>query len=546
MILRAYRTHLECGIGLFTTLRLSFPTSARVAEIDLICMRHVTEHDLSRADIVFINPRFEISYWGMEFALPFIGKRANLPVACLPLLAALTPGEHTVTLIDENVEPIDWELCEQADIVGITGMSVQPQPDEGECSPSSRRRGAVSRWPAGPGSRSARIISATSSTRSSSARPRTPGRSSWPSGSRGSTRSATSRSRRPDMSKVPPPRFDLLKMGRATRSGACNSPAGCPFQCEFCDIIVTFGRRPEDQDGRPRVLAELDAIHAAKMPIVFIVDDNLIGNKKAIKEVLKDVIVWQQKYGYPLTFFTEASIDLADDPELLDLMVEANFIATFIGIESPGRGPAPRGPRNTQKRRAGGTLLEKVHRIQEKGIEVWCGMIMGFDSDDPGIFDRQIDFIRQARISFSMSGMLSAIPKTPLYDRLAGEGRLDPSDMPEFGTNVIPQRMSREELLDGYIRVLDDPYTPEAFFGRLDDLVIKGRLDMGRGRSPHCSTHPMNFLYWQTLWTVQSIGALRPIDDERIPEDEITPRIPPAILEPPAPSLGSRGSGSTT
>ena len=123
-------------------------------------------------------------------------------------------------------------------------------------------------------------------------------------------------------------------------------------------------------------------------------------------------------------------------------MVQANFIATFIGIESPDE-DALREAKKYQNVRKGGTLLEKVHRIQEAGMEVWCGMIMGFDSDDEGIFDRQVDFIQHARISFSMSGMLSAIPKTPLHDRLAAEGRLDRSDVSEFGTNVVPLQMSR-------------------------------------------------------------------------------------------------------
>ena len=254
------------------------------------------------------------------------------------------------------------------------------------------------------------------------------------------------------MTKVPTPRFDLLKMNRYA-FGSLQFSRGCPFQCEFCDIIVTFGRRPRIKTSA-QVIAELEAIRKTGLRSVFIVDDNLIGNKKAIKGVLRDVIAWQKRKGYPLTLFTEASIDLADDPELLDLMVEANFIATFIGIESPSEEVAPR-DQKIQNVRQGGTLLEKVHRIQDAGMEVWCGMIMGFDSDDSGIFDRQVEFIQNCRISFSMSGMLYAIPKTPLYDRLAAEGRLDLADKSEFGTNVIPLQMSREELLDGYIRVLE-------------------------------------------------------------------------------------------
>ena len=194
---------------------------------------------------------------------------------------------------------------------------------------------------------------------------------------------------------------------------------------------------PADQDERADHRRARRDLRSPASDIVFIVDDNLIGNKKAIKEVLREVIAWQERHNYPLTFFTEASIDLADDPELMELMVQANFIATFIGIESPDE-DSLREAKKFQNVRTGGTLLEKVHRIQEAGMEVWCGMIMGFDSDDEGIFDRQVEFIQDARIPFSMSGMLSAIPKTPLHDRLAAEGRLDRADVSEFGTNVVP------------------------------------------------------------------------------------------------------------
>ena len=217
------------------------------------------------------------------------------------------------------------------------------------------------------------------------------------------------------MTQVPVPRFDLLKMNRYA-FGSLQFSRGCPFQCEFCDIIVTFGRRPRLKTGT-QVIAELEAIRRTGQRIVFIVDDNLIGNKKAIKAVLREVIAWQQRNGYPLSFFTEASIDLADDPELMGMMTEADFIAVFVGIESPDE-ESLREAKKFQNVRAGGTLLEKVHRIQEAGLEVWCGMIIGFDSDDAGIFDRQVEFIQQARIPFAMTGLLHAIPKTPLYQRV--------------------------------------------------------------------------------------------------------------------------------
>jgi radical SAM superfamily enzyme YgiQ (UPF0313 family) len=305
------------------------------------------------------------------------------------------------------------------------------------------------------------------------------------------------------MSKVPTPRFDLLKM-RHYAFGSLQFSRGCPFQCEFCDIIVTFGRRPRLKTSA-QVIKELDALWAQKMRIVFIVDDNLIGNKKAIKEVLREVTAWQVERGYPITFFTEASIDLADDAELMQMMLDANIIATFIGIESPNEASL-RETKKFQNVRSGGTMLEKVHRIQDAGIEVWCGMIMGFDNDDETIFDAQIEFVRQARIAHSMSGMLYAIAKTPLHARLAEEGRLDPADQPEFGTNVIPLKLGREQLRDGYVKVMNELYTPEAYFGRLEDLWIDGKFYVGASRAKYWKKHPFQRLKMESIWLAQAAG----------------------------------------
>ncbi|HEX3447488.1 MAG TPA: DUF4070 domain-containing protein, partial [Isosphaeraceae bacterium] len=305
-----------------------------------------------------------------------------------------------------------------------------------------------------------------------------------------------------DMTKVPTPRFDLLKM-KHYAFGSLQFSRGCPFQCEFCDIIVTFGRRPRIKTSA-QVIAELEAIWKAGMDIVFVVDDNLIGNKKAIKSVLRDVVTWQEQRNYPLSLFTEASIDLADDPELMDLMVQANFIATFVGIESPDE-ESLREAKKFQNVRTGGTLLEKVHRIQEAGMEVWCGMIMGFDNDDIGIFDRQIQFVQEARISFSMSGMLSAIPKTPLHARLANEGRLDTADTNEYGTNVVPILISRGDLLQGYIRVLNELYDTEAYFDRTDSLWLKPSFDIGANKKRSWLSTPRSYRQ-EAYFLAKSVG----------------------------------------
>ena len=209
----------------------------------------------------------------------------------------------------------------------------------------------------------------------------------------------------PPGAPVPAPEVsgELHRLGAYNRIPVQTS-RGCPFRCEFCDIIVTFGRRPRVKTAW-QVLAELDALRAQGVRMAFIVDDNLIGNKKAIAALLSEVIAWQERQGYPMTFFTEASVDLADDPGLMRLMVDANIASVFVGIESPNEASL-RETKKFQNVRGWGTILEKVHRIQDAGMDVWCGMILGFDNDDETIFDAQREFIREARIANSMTGML--------------------------------------------------------------------------------------------------------------------------------------------
>src|SRR3954447_7165280 len=242
------------------------------------------------ADIVLINPRFEVSYWGLEHALPFLGKRASVPPACLPLLAALTPVGHAVTLIDENVEPIDYARCARADIVGLTGMVVQ-RARMREILAELKRHGAFvvvgGPWVSVQEDYFADLADVIFVGEAEETWPRFLGE--W---ERGRHRVRYEQVEKTDMATVPAPRLDLLKM-RHYAFGSVQFSRGCPFQCEFCDIIVTFGRRPRLKTSA-QVLAELEALRAQDMVIAFIVDDNLIGNKRAIKPLLRDLIAWQQ------------------------------------------------------------------------------------------------------------------------------------------------------------------------------------------------------------------------------------------------------------
>jgi radical SAM superfamily enzyme YgiQ (UPF0313 family) len=442
------------------------------------------------AEIVLINPRFDVSFWGLERALPLVGKRANLPVACLPLLAALTPAEHRVTLIDENIEPIDFDRVARADIVGLTGMIVQ-RFQMRRILEQLKARGAFTvvggPWITVAEDYFGDLADVVFVGEADETWPRF--LEEWRNGRH---EPRYEQAEKTDMTRLPVPRYDLLKM-RHYLFGSVQFSRGCPFLCEFCDIIVTFGRRPRLKTSE-QIIADLEALCAQKMEIVFIVDDNLIGNKKAIKPVLEEVVRWQKERGYPLTFFTEASIDLAEDAELMELMVEANVQAVFIGIESPNEASL-RETKKLQNVRPAGTLVERVRRVQQAGLDVWCGMIVGFDHDDASIFAAQREFLSDARLLHAMIGMLYAIPKTPLHDRLAAEGRLDlDDDDSEFGTNVIPLLMTREELRDGYARLMQEVYDPEAYFERLDDLFLRDRLQFGAGRTRYWAGH-----FWRQL-----------------------------------------------
>lgn len=436
-------------------------------------------------DIVLINPRFEASYWGFEYAMPLLGKRANLPSACLPLLAALTPAEYHVTLLDENVTALDFDRIAAADIVGITGMSVQRFRMR-EILRELKDRGQFT-VVGGPWvtvredyfEDLADVIFVGEAERT------------WPQflqdWKQGTSQPRYEQTEPTDMSQQPCPRYELMEM-KHYLFGSLQISRGCPFQCEFCDIIVTFGRRPRLKTS-PQVIAELQAMQTAGMEIAFIVDDNLIGNKKAIKPILRDIARWQRERGYPFAFFAEASIDLADDPELLELLIAANIQAVFIGVETPNEASLKE-TKKFQNLRSGGTIVEKIHRIQAAGMEVWTGMIVGFDNDTEAIFEEQLEFVRQARVIHSMCGMLSAIPKTPLYDRLIAEHRLDYDDVPEFGSNVIPKQMSRAALRDGYLRVMQEINDPVQFFDRADSLYNQLDFQFNRAQADYWKTHP--------------------------------------------------------
>jgi radical SAM superfamily enzyme YgiQ (UPF0313 family) len=453
-------------------------------------------------DIVLINPRFEASYWGLEHALPLFGKSAAMPVASLPLLAALTPPEYRVSILDENVSPLDFDRIARADIVGITGMSVQ-RARMREILVQLKNRGVFTvvggPWVTvderyfGDLVRSIFVGEAEET---------------WPhfleDWKHNRVRCRYEQTDPTAMTQVPVPRYELLEMSRYLL-GSIQLSRGCPFQCEFCDIIVTFGRRPRLKTSE-QIVRELDALRAQGMEIVFIVDDNLIGNKKAVRPLLKVIREWQEANRFPFIFVAEASLDLAEDEGLMRSMVEANILSVFIGIESPNESSLIETKKH-QNVRAGHTVIERVLRVQDAGLEVWSGMILGFDHDDGGIFSAQREFLRKARIAQAMVGMLYAIPKTPLHARLAAEGRLDSDDNSPFGTNVIPSLISRGDLRDGFLKLMEEIYHPDAYFERLADcLKNESMMPFAPARAEFWSRHPMLRLKGQVKNVLRAAG----------------------------------------
>ena len=412
-----------------------------------------------KVKICLINPKLEPSYWGMDYALPLYpgNKQCTMIPGALPHLAGLIP-DHEVRLLDENVEAIDFEDLQYFDIVGVTGMIVQKDRMRSILQ-RLRERGIFAVVGGAYASvNEAFFVGLCDVTFSGEAD------ETWPefinafAADRAYKRFYVQENRT-IMTTLPKPRYDLLKAGRYA-SGSVQFSRGCPFQCEFCDIIVTFGRHPRTKLPE-QVLEELEDMRKVGFLSCFIVDDNFIGDKKAVKKLLRLIIPWQLKHGYPLRLMTEASMNLADDTELLDLMCLANIRSVFIGIETPRTASL----HETKKfqNTSGGSLEEKIARIRNGGLDINGGFIIGFDHDDITIMEDQFSFIQNNGILLAMVGMLLAVPKTPLFKRLEQEGRLRLDDP---NCNIVPKLMTPGELQRGYWDLLTRLYTPQAFLDR--------------------------------------------------------------------------------
>jgi radical SAM superfamily enzyme YgiQ (UPF0313 family) len=411
--------------------------------------------------VLMLYPEFPDTFWSFKHALPFQGKRSAFPPLGLLTVSSLLPAHWQKRLIDLNVRRLRDSDLDWADLVFLSGMLVQGPPLKSLIARCKAR--GLRTVVGGP-------ITSAKSSLIAEADCVVEGESEEIISQlaedleRGEARPYYTHAQLPDVTRVPLPDLRLAELGRYS-SMAVQYSRGCPFTCEFCDIIEIYGRRPRTKTPE-QLCSELDLIYGRgwRGP-VFLVDDNFIGNKKNVKIMLPQLVQWMRDHKFPFSLYTEASLNLAEDEDLLRLLREARFTRVFLGIETP---VAESLKETTKFQNLRGDLLESVRRIQSYGIEVMGGFIVGFDSDPANVFERQIQFIRDAAIPLSMVGLLTALPNTQLWRRLKTEGRLlkeSVGNNTHIDLNFIP-KMDKQQLLEGYQQILRTIYSPKEYFER--------------------------------------------------------------------------------
>jgi radical SAM superfamily enzyme YgiQ (UPF0313 family) len=414
---------------------------------------------------LLVNPEFPDTYWSFRHALPFERKRCAFPPLGLLTVSAMLPAAWERELVDLNVRPLKKSAIARADIVLITGMLVQKESIHEvvrRCKEMGKRV----------------VLGGPYVTTTIEDLPavdhifRGEAETTLPEFiadlERGTPKRTYQAVEKPPLALTPVPHFQLADM-KGYSAMSVQYSRGCPFNCEFCDIIEIYGRVPRTKSIQ-QMLAEFDALMARGWRgTVFVVDDNFIGNKKNVRRLMPELTKWQQRNNFPFSFLTEASVNLADDEELLADMQRAGFERVFLGIETP----VEESLQEAQKSQNRGNLLASVEKIQSYGMEVMAGFIVGFDNDPDDIFERQIRFIRDSAIPLAMVGLLTALPDTQLWRRLEKEGRLigeSTGNNTNCSLNFVP-RMDPARLIEGYQSIMRTIYKPSEYYQRaLDSL----------------------------------------------------------------------------
>jgi radical SAM superfamily enzyme YgiQ (UPF0313 family) len=416
----------------------------------------------SNLNVLMVWPRFPSSFWGFEGVLNMLPEAAMTPPLGLITVAALCPPSWKIRLMDQCFQEIRDEDLQWADLVMVSAMHAQ----RFYARDILLRARALGRrtFVGGPWASSGPevVLEFADHVMVGEAEEAFAGIAK--ALEEGTAQALYNVVEKPDMTASPMPRFDLLRFDKYTTMPV-QFARGCPFQCEFCDIITIYGRKPRAKTNA-QLIAELDNLRELGWRNeVFIVDDNFIGNHHKALSLTREIAVWQKQHDHPFPLQTQASIDLAAKTDLLHAMVDANFMYVFIGIETPSS-EALKETRKFQNLRCDN--VEQVRIIQEAGIWVLAGFIVGFDSDDATIFERQRQFIELTNITWAMAGVLQAPPTTALYDRMKREGRLheDSEALTNFSPPNFDPVLPVPVLLRGLSTLLSGLYEAKPFFQR--------------------------------------------------------------------------------
>ena len=446
--------------------------------------------------ILLVYPKYPETFWSFSYALKFVSKRASFPPLGLLTVAAMLPDDWERKLVDMNVTNLTDKDISWADYVFISAMTVQRKSAEDAIRKCHRLNTKV--VAGGP-------LFTTGHEEFTGVDHFVLGEAEASLSpfledlSHGNAKAIYPAPEWPDINKTPLPMWSLINIKNYSSMNIQYS-RGCPFNCEFCDIIVLNGHKPRTKD-KGQVIDELESLYQhGWRGGVFFVDDNFIGNKRKLKEeILPALVKWSRSRKYPFAFYTEASINLADDEELMSLMTEAGFDRLFIGIETPNEESLIE---CNKMQNTGRDLIASVKKLQNRGFEVQGGFIVGFDNDPASIFKSQINFIQNSGIVTAMVGLLNAPRGTRLHQRLQKENRLlkDMSgDNTDFTLNFIP-KMNRTTLIKGYEQIVKTIYAPKQYYERVWTFIKEYQPRKPRGALNIQSHHVKAF--FKSLWVL--------------------------------------------